>query len=527
MRVHSSLWVLGVGICFAGIMVFWHLGKYSFWDDEAIDGLIARSLLENGRAEALIGKNLVGYRDGALLHGMMIEGEPPFCAFAAIPCFGIFGQTPWAARAIPALAGFATACLMLVWAFQVSRDSIFYALFCMALLFNTSFFLFSRQFHYYGPSMFFVTAIAYLWVRPGLSFHRLLLIGLCFFCLNLSNYLTGFLVSVSLSVDYIIFQRTQQSLRFRQFLLILIPSILSGVIIYLDWNPFLTSIGAKLAQNSLQEKITLFLWGLRDLNQCEFVSGLFLALWPWILIRSRDPRLLRMTCFLGVFFLGICLFATQPVQATSVFDVRYLIPILPLLIFLSAYVVYFLLQASPGLALVVGLVVLGTNLTHRIFPFVADRFCTTGDFFHELMYPVPEPFYPVITWLKKNVPSEKSVWVLPEHMTYPLMFHAPEPIYAWQLRPEHKSEEQFKNLPDIHFQGLVPPDYIVAFGPSVVQIRQLIGQWSTQGMRYQEVTRLMIFWKDLYRPELFWRTFKPIENFDPNTEAIYIFKKQP
>jgi len=121
-------------------MLFWHLGNYSLWDDEAIDGLIARSLLENGRAEALIGKNLVGYRDGALLHGMMIEGEPPFCAFAAIPCFGIFGQTPWAARAIPALAGFATACLMLLWAFQVARDSIFYALFCMALLFNTSFF---------------------------------------------------------------------------------------------------------------------------------------------------------------------------------------------------------------------------------------------------------------------------------------------------------------------------------------------------------------------------------------------------
>jgi hypothetical protein len=112
-------------------------------------------------------------------------------------------------------------------------------------------------------------------------------------------------------------------------------------------------------------------------------------------------------------------------------------------------------------------------------------------------------------------------------MTYPLMFHAPQAVYAWQLRPEQKDEEQFKNLPDIHFQGLVPPDYIVAFGPSVVQIRQLVSQWSLQGMNYQEVTRLLIFWKDLYRPELFWRTFKPIENFDPNTEAIYIFKKQP
>ena len=526
MRGHSSFWVLGVGICLTGIMLFWNLGNYSLWDDEAIDGLIARSLLENGRAEALIGKNLVGYRDGALLHGMMIEGEPPFCAFAAIPFFGIFGQTPWAARAIPALAGFATACLMLLWAFQVARDSIFYALFCMALLFNTSFFLFSRQFHYYGPSMFFVTAIAYLWVRPSLSSNRLLWIGLCFFCLNLSNYLTGFLVSICIAVDYIIFRRTQQTLRIRQLLPILIPFLLSGVIIYLDWNPFLTSIGGKLVQNSLQEKITLSLWGLRDLNQCEFVSGLLLALWPWILIRSKDPKLLRMTCFLGVFFLGICLFSTQPVQATSVFDVRYLIPILPFLIFLSAYVVYFFLQALPRLALVVGLVVLGTNLTHRIFPFAADRFCTTGDFFHELIHPVPEPFDPVITWLKKNVPSEKSVWVLPEHMTYPLMFHAPEQIYAWQFAAEKRQDLVYRSLPDIHFRGIVPPDYVVIFGPMVVPIREMLSQMTVQGIHYSEVTRLLTFWKDLYRPELFWRTFKPIENFDPNTEGIYIFKKQ-
>jgi len=107
------------------------------------------------------------------------------------------------------------------------------------------------------------------------------------------------------------------------------------------------------------------------------------------------------------------------------------------------------------------------------------------------------------------------------------MFHAPNGIYAWQLMPEQRQEEQFKNLPDIHFQGLVPPDFIVVFGPSVEQVRQLIGQWSMQGLRYQEVTRLMTFWKDLYRPELFWRTFKPIEKFDPNTEAIYIFQRQP
>ena len=38
------------------------------------------------------------------------------------------------------------------------------------------------------------------------------------------------------------------------------------------------------------------------------------------------------------------------------------------------------------------------------------------------------------------------------------------------------------------------------------------------------VATLDFFWKDLYRPELFWRTFKPITGYNKNIEAIYVFK---
>jgi hypothetical protein len=199
---------------------------------------------------------------------------------------------------------------------------------------------------------------------------------------------------------------------------------------------------------------------------------------------------------------------------------------IPFLIFVSAFVIYYFLKSSPLLAIFVGLFVLGTNLTNRIFPFSGSRICTQGDFLYELMYPVPEPFHPVITWFKRNIPSGKSVWILPEHMTYPLMFHVPELIYAWQFGPEKRQNVDYRALPDIHFRGLVPPDYVVIFGPTVVPIRQMLSQMSAQGVRYSEVTRLLTFWKDLYRPELFWRTFHPVDNFDPNTEAIYILKRQ-
>jgi hypothetical protein len=152
---------------------------------------------------------------------------------------------------------------------------------------------------------------------------------------------------------------------------------------------------------------------------------------------------------------------------------------------------------------------------------------TIIDYARELISPPDEPYTPTSQWISEHVPNDSSIWVLPDYMAYPLMFHAPNAIYSWQLDPKQREEPQFSQLPDIHFRGVVMPNYIVAFGPVVQQVRQYISQWATQGIRYQEEARLLTFWKDLYRPELFWRTFKPIEKIDSNTEAIYIFKKQP
>jgi len=247
-------------LCVASFFIFWNLGVYSFWDDEAIDGLIARSLIENGRAKAIIGENLLGYREGALLHNLQIVGQPPFCAFAAVPCFKLFGQIAWSGRLVPALAGIATVFLMLTWVFQKTDDRFLRLLFCLSLLGNTSFFLFARQFHYYGPSMLFTVLIAYIWTQPKSTVLKSTLIGTSLFCLNLNNYLSGFLVGLALAADYVFFKRSKERLRHIDILAIVIPVIASGMLIYFDWNPFRTILGEKLTQNTFRDKITLFTW---------------------------------------------------------------------------------------------------------------------------------------------------------------------------------------------------------------------------------------------------------------------------
>jgi hypothetical protein len=143
----------------------------------------------------------------------------------------------------------------------------------------------------------------------------------------------------------------------------------------------------------------------------------------------------------------------------------------------------------------------------------------------ELLSPNEEPYAPVSKWINENVHPGASVLVYPDYMMYPLMFHAPQAIYAWQLDLKDQQDPQFKDLPAIHFKGIKVPDYLIVFGPAITSIRMVLENWKQKGVDYKEVGRINTFWSDRYRPELFWRTFTPILNYDPETQAIYIFKK--
>jgi hypothetical protein len=121
------------------------------------------------------------------------------------------------------------------------------------------------------------------------------------------------------------------------------------------------------------------------------------------------------------------------------------------------------------------------------------------------------------------VPEGKSIWVLPDYAAYPLMFHAPRAVYAWQLPWPPRAD--FARLDPVNFQGLQAPDYLVAFGPALGEMARTLQSWNRPDVRYQPVATLDVFWKDTYRPELMWRTFAPITGFDPKTQAIYIFER--
>jgi 4-amino-4-deoxy-L-arabinose transferase-like glycosyltransferase len=526
--IHVRLLVDGIFVIFTGFLLFGRLGHYSLWDDETMVALASQGVLTSGDTVATHGENIVAYRSGLLLRDLCDRSTPPLTAYLTAPSIWLFGSTSFAARFPCAVLGFGLM-LLVVWLLRKKNVKESHCLlWYIAISGNTSLFLFLRQSRYYAPTIFLVVWISLLYLSWNAARKKnLIWVVLLFALLFAANYMACLALFLCLVFDYVIWKRKSISFPLKAALPWILGSLGFCLFIARIWNPYRTGFGAYTGDNSWTERLMLLFWNFRDTADCQFwVSGLLIVS-LFLAAFKKDPWILRGWTALLVFIAVITVVSPQLIAGASVADVRYLAPVIPLGICLSVRTLILLLSSQPFLAVCLSFPLFLSNLGSGAF--FGGRHLNSPPWLYiqELITPVAEPYSSASDWISSNVACGKSVWVVPDYMTYPLMFHAPQAIYAWQLRPEQKNEEQFKNLPDIHFQGLVPPDYIIAFGPSVFQIRQLLGQWSMQGMLYQEVTRLMTYWKDLYRPELFWRTFKPIENFDPNTEAIYIFKKQP
>ena len=161
------------------------------------------------------------------------------------------------------------------------------------------------------------------------------------------------------------------------------------------------------------------------------------------------------------------------------------------------------------------------------------------------MDPPPSAYRATADWINENMEEKETVWVMPSFSTYPLMYHAPKALYAWQLMPdflmnyvtytgtkekyaqelEKKREGQFRELPDIHFYEQTPPEYVIAFGPQVNRIDQSFDRLKERGVLYEQIEQIDLYWFDLIRPELIWHSFPAIKHFSRDTQAIYIFKK--
>ena len=513
---------IGAVLAVAAILIFTGLAHYAFWDDEAATALGAKAILRVGYNSALIDHgNIVAYRHGATLKGLRNRVEPLLGPYMTAASFAVFGLHTWSGRLPFAFFGLGTIALTLFWARRESWQML--GVLAIGLIGNVSLILYARNCRYYTLSIFFSLALAYIYFRRKADYRSVAAFAALSILLFASSYLNYLAFYVCLTVDYIVWRRDVSPISWRLMLCLFIPQLVINGVIASVWNPFVTQHGESLLLNSSSNKWTLFFWQWRDADQCEFFSFPLLLLAFGVGLAQRRPLLVRGCLALAVYIIAVTLASPQAIYSTDVADVRYLTPIIPLAIALETIVICVLFESREWLPFAAALVVFGTNLLNG-GPFLRDGFRSTLiSYIGELIDPPSDPFKPTAEWIDRHIPEGSSIWVEPDYSAYPLMIRAPRALYAWQLT--WPPGPGYADLPRIHFMGQLPPDYLVAFGPSLDFMTGFLDRWKRPDVTYKQVAMIDTYWKDLYRPELMQRSFESTTNYNPRTDAVYILER--
>ena len=524
----QRLWWLLLLVGISALLLFARLGEYALWDDEAGTALHGQCVFATGDTGAKVGENIVAFRHGVALKGLKERSLSPLQYYLAAPFVGVWRDSAFAARFPFALCGLFTLGFLCYWILSRVRNPGYAGLLIAGYLSNVSLLLYVRQSRYYALALLFSTLVVFLYLKWSSRREYPLLFSLCCLLLMASNYLAYAALGGAMAVDFLIWRRKQVIPSRKAIVVFAVTQSAAALLLLSVWNPFRSGLGSFAREHgpAFAERLLLFLWNLRDAAAAEFYHGFVLLAALWLVFRRRDQLLARALCALLVFLTLVTVFSPQAdIFTTKRADIRYILPAILLFIFVTARTLFLLFGNTKALLAGMALLEFGTNALNGI-PLLDGGFHSLPvSYLGELLDPPGDPYRPTSDWIRKNVPPGSSVWVQPEYMTHPLVFHAPDAVYAWQLLPGQRAEEQFKDLPPIHFKGVEMPDYIVVFGPLVSEVRRQIAEWKLHGTYYREVGMIDCYWNDLYRPEAFQRTFRPIKSYDWSTQAIYLFKK--
>jgi len=551
--------IIVVVIIVSSFFIFFRLGHYALWDDEADTALFAQSVWRTGDTYGMLDHNLIAHTNGQELKNLYNRYIPPLGFYLAAPFVGFAPGSALAARLPFAICGLLTIILMLFWLARAKASLSTWLLMSAGILGNVSLMLYFRQCRYYSPAILATTALAFLYVFGDKRKRTLILIALVSLLLLASNFMFYVAVYACLVVDYLFWGRKKHPLQNSDLAFIFIPQLIFGGLLVSVYELLVNKVGVNTdVLLWLKDKVSMIFWNIREINSCEHGVGVLIVLAPLLYFYSRDKRLLRCSMAIFTYSVAIAFLAPKPSEGYDMATVRYLAPIIPICILTSVLSIEALTKRVKWLVIPLALLAFGTNVLHG-GPLVGNdnkamfskiiaqgRFrSTVAEYVQELMNPPPSAYRATSEWINENLEEEETVWVMPSFAAYPLMYHAPKVLYAWQLRPhfadwylfyraskaryaeqlKNKKEGQFQDLPDIHFYGQIPPEYVIAYGPEVGLVNLSLERLEERGIHYAMIEQINLYWYDLIRPELFWHSFHEIKDFSRISQAIYIFKK--
>lgn len=516
-------WVIGLLLAICGFLLFFRLGHYPLWDDEACTAILAKGVWLTGDSLAVHGQNVMAYGHGQTVFGVNDRLQPPLQLYLMAPFLGLLGDTSFAARLPMALVGLALVGFLLYWLKASGATTRQWVIFSTLLVTNVALWLYLRNARYYAPATLALTiaAFQYLHLPQRPTPRQMLPLALTLGLVPListqvfATFLPAFLV------DYIFFGRHRSKYSLSVWVTLIGPSLLTTLFILATWNPLVISTSSSYVSAWWHRPMMIW-WAFRDLNNGEMVIGSLMLLAPLLAVWRRQSLLLRGVLAAVVICIADGLLDPQTPLSTDYAQIRHLVPIIPLGIGIAMAVIDMIWGWKRWLGVAVLLAASFTNALHWGAIQIGIRLRSTQYMWaKELIRPIPDPYSVAIQWVKETVPPGSTVGIDPAYMRYPLMFHAPQAVYSWQLDQKYRS--RLPNLEPRQFKGVEAPDYFIGFGYRDDSDRQQIE--NQFGFKYQQIHTVRLYWRDLYRPEIVMRHFTGEQMNNPYTESIFFFRR--
>jgi hypothetical protein len=513
--------VLAVAACLALL----GLGNNAFWDDEANTALFARNLIGAGQLTAWDGTNVIGFRQGAELNDHLLNVYmPPLQYYVAAGGLRFFGLTTIGGRLPFVLLGLGSVAALILVARWYFRGRVVEWLPALLVALNPAYLMFMRQCRYYAIVSLLTLVILGGWSHPKGSARSgpiAIAIGsVAALLLMLTNYLNAVALGLMLPLLFCLKRyRTRKNLAY----LASIYGVFVGVGIYVLFtaNPLALNVSYRSTVTGLHRVMLLFWWHITGLAHFEFFPTvtlpLLIVLWCFLRGRRhvgsvRDGLLLCLLLF--SYSVTIVAFSPQTVDAnTRVADMRYVVALIPLGAMATAVVLVQLWRASPllgrGVALALGLALVSSNVFTSAFFHRQQLRSTLYEYVWENTHDYTTGNESLITYLNR-LPPGRVIRVVPDFMTYPSMFYAPQQHYCCQLGEDHVLEPGLRSVvPDYVYFSRVLPDYLLV--GANISPQQLLNQSALAfGFgRYRLGPEVGTDFRDCSRPELPWHCFRP------------------
>ena len=134
-----KIWIAVIVLASMAFLMFFRLGHYALWDDEADTALFAISVWRTGDTYAMLDHNLIAHTYGQELKDLRNRYIPPLAFYLAAPFIGLAGQgTTFWARFPFAVCGWLTVAVLLLWLWKANATVRTWLLMSAGILGNVS-----------------------------------------------------------------------------------------------------------------------------------------------------------------------------------------------------------------------------------------------------------------------------------------------------------------------------------------------------------------------------------------------------